>query len=150
MTLLFARGGSDLREVHSRSIHGIDALRPVEPGTSITKPLGTLVPGIVRRFKDVRRARAMQRELESLSDAVLTDLGITRTAILKHISEMRRRQRAARTQTIRGLSDHLLKDLAIPVREGDAKVYTTVPLGVVSVYSTPKMPANTENYRKTA
>ena len=150
MTLLFARGASDLREVHSRSIHGIDMPRPVDPGSTALQPLRTMVRKLVRRFTDARRARVLQRELEALGDTVLADLGIPRTEIPRHISQMRGRRRAPRIQTVQGLSDYLLKDLAISVRRGDARVYTSVPLGVISTYGTPRRPANTPSYRKTA
>ena len=147
MTLLFARGASDLREVHSRSING---LRPVDPTSTVAQPLRALARALWSRFTEARRAHALQRELEALSDAVLEDFGVSRTEIPKYVSQMRRRCRAPRTQTFRDLSDHLLKDLAVSVRRGEARVYTSVPLGVISVYGMPKVPANTERYRKTA
>jgi len=151
MTLLFARGASDLREVHSRSIHGNDTPRPVDPGSTALQPLRAMVRKLVRRFTYARRARVLQRELEALGDTVLADLGIPRTEIPRHISQMRGRLRGApRIQTVQGLSDYLLKDLAISVRRGDARVYTSVPLGVISTYGTPRRPANTPSYRKTA
>jgi uncharacterized protein YjiS (DUF1127 family) len=150
MTLLFARGGSDLREVHSRSYHGIQALRPVDPKSTVMQPLRAVVRAFASRFAEARRAHALQRELEALSDAVLEDFGMSRTDIPKYVSQMRRRRREPRIQMVRGLSQHLLNDLAVSVRCGDTKVYTSVPLGVVSVYGVSKAPANTHRYRKTA
>lgn len=150
MTLLFARGASDLREVHSRSINGINTRRRVDSTSRVAQPLRALVRALRSRFTEARRAHALRRELEALSDAVLEDFGLSRAEIPKYVSQMRRRCRAPRTQTVRGLSDHLLKDLAVSVRHGEARVYTSVPLGVISIYGMPKVPANTERYRKTA
>jgi uncharacterized protein YjiS (DUF1127 family) len=149
MTLLFARGGSDLREVHSRSHQGIHALRPVDPRPTVVQPLRGLVRALASRFAEARRARALRRELEALSDAVLEDFGMSRTDIPKYVSQMRRRRREPRIQMVHGLSQHLLNDLAVSVGCGDTKVYTSVPLGVVSVYGVSKAPANTHRYRKT-
>jgi uncharacterized protein YjiS (DUF1127 family) len=111
MTLLFARAGSDLREIHSRSIHKIGVVVPAQPrfGLSLTG----LVSAARRRLGEVLRARAWRRELESLGDTALADLGVS-------------------------------------VRCGETRVYTSVPLGVVTGAASGTVPANTQRVRKIA
>ena len=148
MTLLFARTGSDLRQIHSRSIHKIDVVVPAHSGRGF--PLQGLVRAVRQRFIEARRARAVRRELESLGDTALADLGIPRSEIPGHVARAMRRHRLPRIQSVRGLSGHLLADLGLSVSYGDTRVYTSVPLGVVTGPASGTVPANTEQARKIA
>jgi uncharacterized protein YjiS (DUF1127 family) len=137
MTPNYASGGTDLHKAMSRSSNSNGRPRFVETGPTIANSLGEFVKRVVRYVNDVRRARALRREFESLSDSVLADLGIARREIPKHIRRFRCRQPSPRRQTVRGLSSHLLNDLAIHLPQRETRPYISVPLGVVSVYGVP-------------
>jgi uncharacterized protein YjiS (DUF1127 family) len=128
MNLLTARAGADLRRIHSRSFRR-QAVIAVPSPTPLAGALGRLRA----RLADMRAAVALQRELQALSDTTLVDLGLTRSGIPAHVRRTLAARRASRRpQAPDRLSAHLLQDLAIQLRQGRTRVYTDVPLGVIT------------------
>ena len=155
MNLLTARAGADLRQIHSRSFR---AARPTAATPTAATPTaaarvaGTgLVGWLTRRLAQRRIAAGLKRELERLGDTALADLGLTRAGIPAHVRRaMSTRRRAGRVQSPANLSAHLLEDLAVQLRQGRARVYTDVPLGVITRSPAAGTPANVERARWTA
>lgn len=146
MNLLTARAGADLRQVHSRSFRAA-ALPSAATRITAAGPFGWLG----RRLADLRAAAALKRELEALGDTALADLGLTRAGIPAHVRRvMAKRRRVGRAQSSTGLSDHLLRDIAVQLRQGRARVYTDVPLGVITRSPVTGAPANNAPARRTA
>ncbi len=145
MNLLTARAGADLRQIHSRSFR--NALPTAPARVADTGPLAWLT----RRLAERRTAAGLKRELESLGDTALADLGLSRAGIPAHVhSAMSKRRRAGRAQSPAGLSVHLLQDLAVQLRQGRTRVYTDVPLGVITRSPATGRPANGKRMRRTA
>jgi uncharacterized protein YjiS (DUF1127 family) len=145
MNLLTARAGADLRQIHSLSSRA--AVPAAVTRVAASGPFAWLT----RRLADWRAAAALQRELESLGDTALADLGLSRAGIDAHVRQvMARRRRAARAQSPADLSEHLLRDLAVQLHHGRARVYTDVPLGVITRQPIAGTPANAQRLRQTA
>ena len=145
MNLLTARAGADLRQIHSLSFRA--AVPAAVTGVAARGPFAWLT----RRLADRRAAAALQRELESLGDTALADLGLRRAGIAAHVRQvMAKRRRAARSQSPADLSEHLLRDLAVQLQHGRARVYTDVPLGVITRQPAAGTPANAQRLRQTA
>jgi uncharacterized protein YjiS (DUF1127 family) len=146
MNLLTARAGADLRQLHSRSFRSATTTVAVSHAVA-TGPLAWLSS----RYAAWRHAAALRRELDNLGDTALADLGLTRAGIADHVRQvMVRRRRAPRAQSSDQLSEHLLQDLAVQLHQGRARVYTDVPLGVITRRPTVEMPANAQRWRRTA
>jgi uncharacterized protein YjiS (DUF1127 family) len=144
MNLLTARAGADLRQIHSRSFRA-----GVPAAASRVAALGPFA-WLARRLADRRAAAALRRELESLGDTALADLGLSRAAIAGHVRQMMAKRRTrARAQSPAELSEHLLRDLAVPVQHGRARVFTDVPLGVITRQPVAGTPANAQGLRQT-
>ncbi|MBK1667128.1 hypothetical protein CKO28_03595 [Rhodovibrio sodomensis] len=145
MNLLTARAGADLRQVHSRSFRAT-----VSAAAARAAAVGPFA-GLTRRFAELRTAAALRRELESLGDTALADLGLSRAGIGAHVRRvMANRRRPGRAQSPAALSAHLLRDVAVQLEQGRARVYTDVPLGVITRAPAAGLPANGERFRRTA
>jgi uncharacterized protein YjiS (DUF1127 family) len=145
MNLLTARAGADLRQIHSLSFRaGVPA---AVARVAASGPFAWLT----RRLADRRAAVALQRQLENLGDTALADLGLSRAGIPAHVRQaMAKRRRAARAQSPADLSEHLLRDLAVQLRQGRTRVFTDVPLGVITRQPVAGTPANAQRLRRTA
>jgi uncharacterized protein YjiS (DUF1127 family) len=144
MNLLTARAGADLRQIHSRSYRS--AVPAVAGRIGARGPIAWFV----RRLSDRRTSARLTRELESLGDTALADLGLNRAGIPAHVARMMaRRRRAGRAQSAADLSAHLLRDLAVQLQHGRARVHTDVPLGVITRRPLAGLPANAEGLRRT-
>lgn len=147
MNLLIARAGADLRQVHSRSFHATTQPTATRRHTVPSGPLAWLRGRLAER----RTAAALRRELAALGDTALADLGLSRAGIPGHVARMMaKRRRSAPVQSSAGLSAHLLNDLAVQLERGRARVYTDVPLGVITRQPTVGEPANAQRLRRTA
>lgn len=145
MNLLTARAGADLRQIHSLSFHA--AVPAANARVAARGPFAWLS----RRLADRRAAAALQRELEGLGDTALADLGLGRAQIADHVRQMMgKRRRVGRAQSPKDLSEHLLRDLAVQLQHGRARVYTDVPLGVITRRPIASTPANAQRLRQTA
>jgi uncharacterized protein YjiS (DUF1127 family) len=145
MNLLTARAGADLRQVHSRSFR--TTVSAAAARVAAAGPFG----GLTRRLAELRTAATLRRELESLGDTALADLGLSRAGIPAHVrSVMANRRRVGRAQSSAALSEHLLRDVAVQLQQGRARVYTDVPLGVITRTPAAGLPANGERFRRTA
>jgi uncharacterized protein YjiS (DUF1127 family) len=145
MNLLTARAGADLRQIHSLSF------RAGVPAAAARVAASGPFAWLTRRLADRRAAVALQRELESLGDTALADLGLSRARIPAHVRQvMAKRRSAARAQSPADLSEHLLRDLAVQLQHGRTRVFTDVPLGVITRQPVAGTPANAQRLRRTA
>ncbi len=145
MNLLTARAGADLRQIHSLSF------RAAVPAAAARVAARGPFDWLTRPLADRRAAAALRRELESLGDTALADLGLSRAGIAAHVRQvMAKRRRAGRAQSPAHLSEHLLRDLAVQLQHGRARVFTDVPLGVITRQPVAGTPANAQRLRRTA
>ncbi|MBK1698123.1 DUF1127 domain-containing protein [Rhodovibrio salinarum] len=146
MNMLTARAGVDLRQVHSRSFR--NAFAPA----AVTGVVHTgLFARLIDRLEAFRAAAAFRHQLEMLGDTALADLGLTRAEIPAHVRRaMARRRHARRSQSPAQLSAHLLQDLDVQLDHAGTRVYTDVPLGVITRGPIARTPANVERLRRTA
>jgi len=145
MNLLTARAGADLRQIHSLSFR--TAVPAAAARATAAGPFGWLS----RRLSDLRAAAAVRRELEALGDTALADLGLSRAGIPAHVRRvMANRRRVGRAQSAAELSEHLLRDVAVQLHQGRARVYTDVPLGVITRAPAVGDAANGAPQRRTA
>lgn len=145
MNLLTANAGADLRQILSRSFRA-----GVPAAAARVAARGPFV-WLARRLAERRAAAALRRELESLGDTALADLGLSRARIADHVRQVMAKRRATgRAQSPAELSEHLLRDIAVQLHQGRARVFTDVPLGVITRQPVAGTPANAQGLRRTA